>query len=354
MHPLEKEILALVRGENLVSSGEAVVAGVSGGPDSMALLHVLAALAPVLGIKIIAVYVNHQLRPDEAEKESGLVEQQAHLLGASFATCRIDVQGEAVKRKISIEHAARELRYEFFDRVAEKFLAGKIAVAHTADDQAEEVLLRLIRGTGRTGLSGMKMMRDGRIIRPFLTTAKEQLLAYLAARYIPFLIDSSNIDRQYLRNRVRLDLIPYLQGFNPNISATLRQTARVLQDEEMVLGALTEKSWEQMATVLPGNAEDRLPVISVDLAAFLTLDRALQRRIAEKVFIFLQSRSEFKKIEQILHVAAYGETGARLHFSRGLRMKKGRQHLVFSYPEGKTARRGNLDDAWPGSQGGNS
>jgi tRNA(Ile)-lysidine synthase len=348
MHPLEKEILAVVRTEGLVASGEAVVAGVSGGPDSMALLHVLAALAPTLGIKIIAVYVNHQLRPDEAEKEVFLVEQRALSLGASFVTCRIDVKGEAEKRKISIEHAARELRYDFFVRVAEKFLAEKIAVAHTADDQAEGVLLRLIRGTGRTGLSGMKMMRDGRIIRPFLTTAKEQLLAYLDERHIPFLTDSSNLERHYLRNRVRLDLIPYLRGFNPNISEALRQTATVLQDEEMVLAALTDKSWEQMATVLPGNAGDRLPVISVDLAAFLALNRALQRRIAEKVFIFLQSRPQFKKIEQILHVAANGETGARLHFSRGLRMKKGRQHLVFSYPEGKIARRGNLDEVWLG------
>lgn len=348
MHPLEKEILAVLRAEGLVSSGESVVAGVSGGPDSMALLHVFAALAPIIGIKIIAVYVNHQLRPVEAEKEGCLVEQQARSLGASFVTCRIDVKGEAGKRKISIEHAARELRYDFFVRVAGKFLAEKIAVAHTADDQAEEVLLRLIRGTGRTGLSGMKMMRDGRIIRPFLTTAKEQLLAYLDERHIPFLTDSSNLERQYLRNRVRLDLIPYLRGFNPNISETLRQTATVLQDEEMVLAALTDKYWEQMATILPGNLEEALPVVAVDLAGFLSLERAIQRRIAEKVFISLGSQPQFKKIEQILHVAAAGETGARLHFSRGLRMKKGREHLVFSYPEGKIARRGNLDDVWLG------
>lgn len=347
MHPLEKEILTVVRTEGLVAAGEAVVAGVSGGPDSMALLHVLAALAPTLGIRIIAVYVNHQLRPAEAEKEGCLVEQQTLSLGASFAACRIDVHGEAAKRKISIEHAARELRYDFFGRVAEKFLAGKIAVAHTADDQAEEVLLRLIRGTGRSGLAGMKMMRDGKIIRPLLTTAKERLLAYLAERHIPFLTDSSNLERQYLRNRVRLDLIPYLRGFNPNISETLRQTAAVLQDEEKVLAALTDASWEQMAVVLPGNAGNRLPVVSIELAAFLALDRALQRRIAEKVFILLQSAPQFKKIEQILYVAAHGETGARLHFSRGLRMKKGRQHLVFSYPEGKIASRGDLDEDSP-------
>ncbi|RJX25757.1 MAG: tRNA lysidine(34) synthetase TilS [Desulfurivibrio sp.] len=342
MHPLEKEMLALIRAEGLVRPGEMVVAGVSGGPDSMALLHVLAAAESALGIRLIAVYVNHKLRPAEAEQEGRLVAQQAALLGASFVTGSIDVAGEAQKRKISVEHAARELRYEYFDRVAEKFAAEKIAVAHTADDQAEEVLLRLIRGTGRTGLAGMKMLRAGRIIRPLLTTAKEQLLAYLADRRIPFLIDSSNLQRDYLRNRVRLDLIPFLRSFNPNISEALRQTAAVLQDEEMLLAALTDRAWQQLVTLLPADDGFGLPVVAVDLAGFLELDRGLQRRLAEKVFITLQSRPQFKKIEQILHVAAKGETGARLHFSQGLRLRKDRRQLLFGYPAGRTAARGDL------------
>ncbi|MEW6519543.1 MAG: tRNA lysidine(34) synthetase TilS [Thermodesulfobacteriota bacterium] len=345
MHPLEKEMLSLIRAEGLVRPGETVVAGVSGGPDSMALLQLLAAAAPALGIRLIAVYVNHQLRPAEVEAEGRLVAQQAALLGASFATGSIDVAGEAQKRRISVEHAARELRYEYFDRVAEKFAAAKIAVAHTADDQAEEVLLRLIRGTGRTGLAGMKMLRAGRIIRPLLTTAKERLLAYLADRQIPFLIDSSNLQRDYLRNRVRLDLIPFLRAFNPNISETLRQTAAVLRDEEMLLAALTDRAWQQLVTLLPAaDGGENLPLVAVDLAGFLELDRGLQRRLAEKVFITLQSRPQFKKIEQILHVAAKGETGARLHFSQGLRLRKDRRQLLFGYPAGKTAARGDLDD----------
>ena len=342
MHPLEKEIAAIVRSESLLAPGEAVVAGISGGPDSMAMLHVLAALAPVLGTKIIAVYVDHDLRPEEAEKEKELVAGQARALGAAFATCRVDVHGEAARRRISIEHAARELRYDFFDRVAEQHLASKIAVAHTADDQAEEVLLRLIRGTGRAGLAGMRMMRAGRLIRPFLATGKEQLLAYLAEKSIPFLIDSSNLQREYLRNRIRLDLIPYLREFNPNIGQNLRQTAAVLQDEEGVLAALTEQAWKDLVTVARDNAEQGLPVVAVELASFLALERAIRRRIAEKVFIVLKSQPQYKKIEQILFVAANGETGARLHFSKGLRMKKERQRLIFSYPQGRIARRGDL------------
>ena len=342
MHPLEKEIATIMRAESLLAPGAAVVAGISGGPDSMALLHVLAALAPVFGTKIIAVYVDHGLRPEETGKEKELVAMQACALGAAFASCRVDVHGEAARRKISIEHAARDLRYDFFDRVAQQHLAGKIAVAHTADDQAEEVLLRLIRGTGRAGLSGMRMMRDGRLIRPFLTTAKEQLLAYLDEKSIPFLLDSSNLRREYLRNRVRLDLLPYLREFNPNIGQTLRQTAAVLQDEEAVLAALTEQAWQDLVTVDRGNAAQGLPVVAVELASFLALERGIRRRIAEKVFIVLGSQPQYKKIEQILSVAANGETGARLHFSRGLRLKKERQWLVFSYPQGRIARRGDL------------
>lgn len=343
MHPLEKEIAAIIRSESLLAPGEAVVTGVSGGPDSMALLHVLAALAPVFGTKIIAVYVDHGLRPEEAVKEKELVAGQACALEVSFATCRVDVHGEAERRKISIEHAARDLRYDFFDRVAEQHQARKIAVAHTADDQAEEVLLRLIRGTARAGLSGMRMLRDGMLIRPFLTTAKEQLLVYLAEKSIPFLIDSSNLRREYLRNRIRLDLLPYLMQFNPNIGQTLRRTAAVLQDEEAVLAALTQQAWQDMVTVERGNA-DGLPVVAVELASFLALERGIRRRIAEKVFIVLAGRPQYKKIEQILFVAATGETGSRLHFSRGLRMKKERQRLVFSYPQGQIARRGDLEE----------
>ncbi|MBI5558468.1 MAG: tRNA lysidine(34) synthetase TilS [Deltaproteobacteria bacterium] len=344
MHPLEKEILATIRTECLIAPGEGVVTGVSAGPDSMALLHVLAGLAPVLGLRLIAVYVDHCLRPRETEQERLLVAGQARLLGADFATCRVDVREQAASLKISVEHAARDVRYDFFSQVAERFLAGRIAVAHTADDQAEEVLLRLIRGTGRTGLSGMKMMRDAKIIRPFLATPKEKLLAYLRERNIPFLVDSSNFDRDYLRNRIRLDLLPFLQQFNPNIAETLRQTAALLQDEERVLADLTETAWAEMAAVVQGNVEEVPPSVSLELAGFLALERGIRRRIAEKVFIALGSPPQFKKIEQILQVAATGETGARLHFAKGLRMKKGRDYLVFSYPGGKMAGRGDLDE----------
>ncbi len=367
MH-LEKKIVTLIRQDKLFEKGETVVVGVSAGPDSMALLHVLSALRDECGLRLIAVYVDHGLRPDETGAEKILVNEQAHGLNVLFESACFDVLAVAREKKMSVEHAAREVRYGFFEQIAGKYGAQKIAVAHTADDQAEEVLLRLIRGTGRAGLSGMQMSRKGKaelsglfaptdkrswetsrlmplrykIIRPFLSTPKATLLAYLADKKIPFLVDSSNEQKKYLRNRVRHDLLPFLAAFNPNISETLRQTAIVLQDEEKVLADLTDKAWQQMVTVHRQD-DTGLPSVTVDLVAFLSISRAIKRRLAEKMFIVLGSVPQFKKIEQILFLAHHGETGSRLHFSKGLRLKKNRENFVLSFPQGKVSLRGDLE-----------
>ena len=137
MHPLEKETVKIIRQHKLLNKGETVVVGVSGGPDSMALLHVLAALAAALEAEVIAAYVNHGLRPAETAQEEALVKEEAQRLGRAFRTGSVPVREYAVERKISLEHAARLLRYGYLDEVAHECGAAKIAVAHTADDQAE-------------------------------------------------------------------------------------------------------------------------------------------------------------------------------------------------------------------------
>lgn len=342
MYPLEKEILTCIRKDNLIAPGEKVVVGVSAGPDSMALMHVLASLKSELQADLVIVYVDHGLRPDESPLEKKLVLSQAESLDIICRTADVDVRERARQKKISIEHSARDLRYTVFSQVAEEEGASKIAVAHTADDQAEEVVLRLIRGTGRTGLSGMKTIRKGLIVRPFLVTSKKSLLSYLSMKNIPFCEDSSNKDPAYLRNRIRHELMPALSKLNPNISEVLRQTAMVLQDEEIILEELTEHAWASITTLHKPDATAGGPSVSILLAGFFDLARAIQRRVVEKVFIEMDSQPQFKKIESILSVARTGETGAQLHFPMGLRMKKEKTRLLFSYPQGLTNRRGNL------------
>ncbi|MFP3982968.1 MAG: tRNA lysidine(34) synthetase TilS [Desulfurivibrionaceae bacterium] len=338
MHPLEKATYQLIVREELLAPAESVIVGCSAGPDSMALLHVLGALGPRLSVKPVAVYVDHGLRPGETGRERELVESRAAVLDITCQSFRVDAAREAEEKKLSLEHAARNLRYGILEQLASEYEPARIAVAHTADDQAEEVLLRLIRGTGRAGLAGMKMIRDKRIIRPFLTRTKAELLSYLKRYDIPWLEDSSNLETRFLRNRLRLEVIPELAGINPNISETLRRTAEVLQDEELVLSRLTEDAWRELVF-----AEPEAGKVSIDLPGFRDLERAIRRRLLEKVFIEMSARPQGEKIEQILYLAETGETGARLHFSGGLRLKKARGRLLFSYPAGRISARGNLE-----------
>ncbi len=337
MHPLEKKITKLLKREKLILPGEIVVVGVSGGPDSLALLHILGAL----GHKLVAVYVNHGLRPArETGREEELVREQAAFLKIPWESGRVEVREVAADKKMSIEQAARELRYDFFEKTAEKFQAGKIAVAHTADDQAEEVLLRLIRGTGRCGLAGMNFIRADRIIRPLLTTAKQSLTAYLADKKIAFLEDSSNKERRFLRNRIRLDLLPELEKYNPNISRTLRRTALILTDEENLLAELTVKAWRKIIR----EADNNIDFIQLDIKHFIEIHRAVQRRILEMIFVKMRAQPSFAKIEQLILLAEQGQGGAMLHFGQGLRVIKKNGFLFFSYPCGRSAQRGNLLD----------
>lgn len=345
MHPLEKKIERLIRQEQLLARGDRLVIGVSAGPDSMALLHLLAALAPAWGWSLLAVYVDHGLRPDETESESALVREAAGRLGADFVSERVDVRGEAKRRGLSLEHSGRLLRYDVFERLAATDGGAKIVVAHTADEQAEEILLRLIRGTGRKGLAGMAMVREGQVVRPLLTTAKEEVLAYLADRRMVFATDSSNQDRRYLRNRIRLDLLPQLaHRYNPNIGENLRQTAMILQDEEAYLAEGAERAWR--AVVTRDGGEDGALVMG--LPQFAGEPRAIRRRLLERACWRCGQRPSFKIVGQLLELAMAGG-GARLHLGRGLRVQRRGDQLLFSRPLGKQPLRGDLVAAAPGA-----
>ncbi len=348
MHPLEKQILTRIRDNHLLNpAGESLVIGVSGGPDSICLLHLLARTNAHLHLNLIVAHINHGLRPTETDHEKNIARDAAARHRATFETTTVDVKGYAARHKLSIEHAARILRYDFLDTVAEKYRADKIALAHTADDQAEEILLRLIKGTGRAGLSGMKTLRLGKYIRPLLTIPKALLLNYLADIKADFAEDSSNRQRLYLRNRIRLDLLPYLaEEFNPNISRNLRQTAEILSAEEEFLTAITIKacetilsesgSWQEPSAKIKG------PHLAVDLAGFSAQHQAVQRRILEESCLRMRNTPYSRQIKQLLQLAVRQGSGGMLHLARGLRVTKTVDRLLFSYPAGVTTERGDL------------
>jgi len=340
---LRQRIGALLTAKDLIKNGDTLIVGVSGGPDSVALLHILCSAQPLL--RCIAVYIDHGLRPDETGAEIELVRGLARQLQAGFERISVDVIKASRQDKSSIEESARTLRYQALEEMRRQYRGTAIAVAHTADDQAEELLIRLIRGSGRKGLSGMQF-KNGRIIRPLLHESKETLLHYLQAQQIPFCIDSSNLERTYLRNRVRLDLLPYLQEhFNKSIKQTLLQTARILQDEEALLAEMTDKAWHQVArevAIQPVPPDSPPHTIQLDTKAFCQCHPALQRRILEKCCWQMGARPQFRQIAQLLDLLHMAQTGAEIHLSKGLRAHKNRQGVVFCYPVGKCSYRGGV------------
>lgn len=338
MRPLEKHTLNQLRELNLLMPDDLVLVAVSAGSDSVALLHLLTAVAAELQIRLCAVYVDHGLRPTETTAEAELVKQLAAQLQIDFRTTAVPVRQYSAEQSLSLETAARQLRYQLLEAIASELGAVAIAVAHTADDQAEELLLRLIRGSGRSGLAGMAPVNYRQVIRPLLQVTKEQLLDYLAERDITFLEDSSNAERDFLRNRVRLDLLPYLADhFNPAIRQTLLRTADILGSEDNLLDTLAGDLYQQ--AVSNGEATG---TIRVDIKVMLTGHPALQRRIIERVLLELDGQPSFQHIDKLLELAISGDNGKELHLAEGLRVIKSAGALEFSYPAGRNRHRASL------------
>lgn len=335
MRFLEEHILKQVKVLELPGPEALLLVAVSGGSDSVALLHLMADLADKLSIRLCAVYVNHGLRPDETGAEEELVAGMALRLGLGFRTGSIPVRAYSAAHGLSVEAAARRLRYRFLEEVAEELGAVAIVVAHTADDQAEEVLLRLIRGSGRTGLAGMMAVNYRRVLRPLLQVSKAQLLDYLHSRDIPFLEDSSNAQRDFLRNRVRLDLLPYLQkNFNPAIRQTLLRTADILGTEDEFLDKLTRDLYRKAVRGGAG-AES----IEADTRVILAGHPALQRRVVEQIILALGGQPSFQHIDKLLAMAASSSNSGELHLAEGLRVIRRGNTLLFSYPAGRHRHR---------------
>ncbi|MCL7488648.1 MAG: tRNA lysidine(34) synthetase TilS [Desulfobulbaceae bacterium] len=319
-----------------------VTVGISGGPDSVALFHVLLFLRETLGISLVAAYINHGLRPEEAEIEEHFVRSLSEMAQVAYQTIEVDVREFARQEKISLEHAARDLRYKALREIGRTHGAPLIAVAHTADDQAEEILLRLLRGSGRKGLSGMRGRADD-IIRPMLSIDKESVLRYLEDKNISYCIDSSNTDMRFVRNRVRHSLIPFLERtFDRGIRRALRKTADSLAEDEDLLEDLTREAARRVLASADDERTLEYPVMLLDRPKFRELPAALQRRVVELLLWQLHCPASYSHIMKIVQAADTGKTGSEIHLSRGLRAGVQRERLEFLYPQGQSSWRGRL------------
>lgn len=241
-----EKVINSIEEHGMLRDGDKVVVGVSGGPDSMCLLHVLIRLRERYSLELVAAHVNHGLRGKEADEDEKYVERFCGENGVEFRGIKVDLKRISSERNVSDETAGREIRYEFFERIKQEEAADKIAIAHNMNDQAETVLMRIMRGTGLEGLAGIKPVRDGVYIRPILACSRSEIEDYCERNALNPRIDKTNFESIYSRNKIRLELIPFIEkNFNSDIINVLNRLADGAMVDSGYLEQEAEKKYEK-------------------------------------------------------------------------------------------------------------
>jgi tRNA(Ile)-lysidine synthase len=347
--PLEQFVLEHIRAARMLTPGDRVGVAVSGGADSVALFRLFESIRNDLGGTLSVIHFDHSLRGSESELDAQFVAELARAHGCEFIRERADVAAAARKNGWNLEDAARRLRYAFFRRITEQDRARRIAVAHTADDQAETVIAHLVRGTGPTGLAGIYPVA-GAIVRPLLGVRRRELREYLASLGQPWREDSTNDDPCRLRARIRAQLLPHFErDFSPRIVEHLCELARFSREEQTFWSALVEERYG----ALVNREGDKLAISVADLldpfpgsagasvrkakpeASSPEPWRTLTERLIRRLYQELRGdRRELTSdhIEQVIRLAAKSTSGRRTRLPGGILVERMFDQLLFFPP----------------------
>ncbi len=318
---LIERVLKTIRNYEMLWPGDSVLVAISGGPDSVFLLHALNHLKSKLKIKkLVVCNLDHGLRGAESRTDSLFVKTLSKELGLEFVHKKVDLNKSRIKN-LSTEEVAREARYEFFRDAAKKTYANIIATGHTLDDQAETILMRLVKGSSLKGIVGISPMReDGalRIIRPLIELEKGEIARYLDAEKIPYRIDRTNLEPIYFRNVVRSQIIPFLENYNPRLKRVLFNLAEHLREDFEFIRDAKRK-------VMGGGPEIRLKDIVVQPIA---IQKEVLRDALEK------SGGEIKKLsfrhwKEMESLIKYKRKGSSVDLPGGIRVSRTDKVLIF-------------------------
>ncbi len=270
---LKTKVIQTIQKNHLIETGDKVIIGVSGGPDSICLLHILNEIKEILGITLYVAHVNHKIRKN-ANLDEQYVQEFCKKINIPFFAKQIDVQKIAKQNKIGLEEAGRKARYDFFEEVFEKTKANKIATAHTANDNAETVIMHFIRGTGLNGLKGIEKTRQNKYIRPLIECTREEVEEYCEKNNLNPRIDETNEENIYTRNKIRNICIPYIKNeFNQNIVKTINRLAEIVTEEDEYLQNQTEKIYHELCE------KENKTLVVLNLKKFNQEHLVIKRRI---------------------------------------------------------------------------
>jgi tRNA(Ile)-lysidine synthase len=311
-----------IRRHSLMERGDTLLVAVSGGPDSTALLHILHQLSAKWEWKLTAAHLNHQFRGEESDLEAQLVARFCAELNIPCELGTVDMPDIIRHTGDNAQNAAREQRYAFLTQKAMETGANRLVTAHHADDQAETILMRIVRGTGPSGLTGIPLRRslnDLELVRPLLRIYKSELVRYCTERKLTYAEDSSNRSRKYTRNRIRLDVMPALTAFNPQLAESLNRLADLMVEEDDFIDKEARRAWPLLVT---GNENG----CAFSRNAFTALHIALQRRLIQLILSYVCAEadaSDFNRIERIREMIGQdAPPSAVIHLQEGAALRR--------------------------------
>lgn len=300
--------------KGLIAPGDKVLVGVSGGADSIALLHALHWFSRIQKYSLVVVHINHMARGKDSDADADFVESVAKKLKLPFYIKKIDVGMERLQLKTSFQDAARIIRYQFFEETLQATGGNKIALGHSADDQVETILMNIVRGTGLKGLAGIPQVR-GYIIRPFLEIHRKDLEVYLEEKNISFRNDLSNSDKKYVRNRIRHELIPHLETYNPSVKKCLQEMSGIAREEDSLLSQMVRDIFKQKSRFLEGDEKN----IVWGIDDFQSYPIALRQRLVREIFCRITGDMQAitaHHVQQIINLFNYPKSGKALNIPR--------------------------------------
>ena len=311
----EEKVLETISQFNMIKSGDRILAAVSGGADSVCMLHILNRLKSSMGFELFCAHLNHGLRGEAAGNDEKFVAKLCGEIGVKFFAKKVDVNELAKAEKLTVEEAGRKARYDFFGELSQKHKLNKIATAHNQNDNAETVLMRIIRGTGIDGLSGIPHTREDGVIRPVLDISRSEIEEYCQKYNLEFCTDATNADNDYTRNKIRNQLIPYIEKeFNPGLCDALSRLSETATEDSDFLDGYAKRLYARLANPMPSKKPVALHIDSLKLLEKSVAVRIVRLAAAEAVKDIKLSKTHIDDIFKLIN----NETGSSIDLPQGL------------------------------------